>query len=124
MAQILLIEKDLSVSRLYKEEMEEAGFQVLVFRGLSEAMRFLQDRSVDVLVTDESTCAYFSPCWLPMVRRVYSGPVVALSARQGRPRTEKGYCRLPKSSNLEPLINSLRKSTLSTHWGRLPVGSA
>lgn len=124
MVKILLVEKDLSVARLYREEMEEAGFTVLVFRGLGEAMIFLRERSVDVLVTDECTCAYSSPRWLRMVRRVHSGPVVALASPRARPRSEGGCYRLTKSSDLEPLINSLKSSTIGSPWEAKTAGSA
>ncbi|MBI5524511.1 MAG: hypothetical protein HY910_17940 [Desulfarculus sp.] len=117
MISVLIVERDPSVARLYSEELAEAGFSVRVRPGLDAAVADLRRRPAQVLVTDEPSMGGEVGCWLPAARRVHSGPVVVLGLDQRRrPPEGDDLCSLPKSSDLAPLIATLRKKALVMLW--------
>ena len=121
---VLVVEKEAALARLYREELEDAGFRVCVCGGLGEAINFMNRREIDVLVTDENSCFFGHPSWLPKVRSVHSGPVVMLAAGDEVFCKEAGLSTLPKTSDLGPLIRSLRNHSLWPQWGGRTKGTA
>ena len=121
---VLVIEKDPALARLYREELEDAGFGVRVIPGLSQAMALLRASPFDVLVTDESSCGMGYMGWLPEVRRIHHGPVVMLGARRKAKCREQGIALMPKTSDLAPLIESLRDRALWPGWNHTINGNA
>lgn len=117
MPQVLVVEKDPTLARLYHDELQDAGFEVQVMYHLEEALLWMEARRVDVLVTDESSCGHGYNWWLPRVRRVHEGPVVMLSPPGQAKAHEKGLSMLPKTSDLRPLIRSVRAQVLGSLWG-------
>lgn len=124
MLRVLVVERDTVLARLYREELGDAGFRVCVCGGLGEAINFMNRREIDVLVTDEASCYYSHPTWLPMVRSVHAGPVVMLAAGDETPCEDAGISTLPKTSDLEPLIRSLRNHSFWPQWGDRTRGTA
>jgi DNA-binding response OmpR family regulator len=117
MISVMVVERDPSVAWLLDEELAEAGFSVRVLPDLDAALADLRHQPAQVLVTDESSMGGEVGRWLPNARRVHSGPVVVLGLdRHRRPEHCPGLDRLPKSSDLSPLIASLRRQALSLLW--------
>lgn len=116
MLQLLLVERDPTLAWLYKEELEEAGFNVRVSDGLSSARAALRDQPAHLVVGDVNSlgpCLEFS---LPRLREVHSGPMLLLGSVGKRRCRELGLPVVVKSSDLKPLIHTLRKQALPFMW--------
>lgn len=114
----MLVTDNPTLAWLYREELEEAGFRVRVQPGISEAMGSLQDRPADVLVTDDAPVRQGMDLWLRRLRAVHGGGVVILDGALLEASSEKRLCVLDKSSDLRPLISSVRRQALSRMWSR------
>jgi CheY-like chemotaxis protein len=120
MIQVVLVERDPALAQLYFEELSEAGFTVRVKGSLEEACADLRTSPAHILVTDaNSTGAGPAASWLPRLRQVHQGPVLMLA-----PPRRRGDLRQPdlpwvaKTSDLAPLISSLRGQTAAVMWSR------
>ncbi|MCB2186532.1 MAG: hypothetical protein KQJ78_08950 [Deltaproteobacteria bacterium] len=117
MIEIMVVEKDPSLAWLYKEELEEAGFGVRVVHDSERALYELRSRPVHVLVTDDASINGGWESWVGKVRDCHQGDLVVLfSERLPRASGKRGLQLLPKSSNLEPLIRSLKSQSLKFLW--------
>ncbi len=117
MISVLLVERDAAVARLYREELAEAGFVVRVLPDLDAALADLRLRPAQVLVTDRDTVGQRLRAWLPQARQVHDGPVVVLGPlREDREEDGQDLALVPKSSDLSPLIHSLRGQALRLLW--------
>ncbi len=116
MLRLLLVERDPALAWLYKEELEEAGFKVRVSDGLNSARAALRDQPAHLLVGDINSLGPCLELSLPRLREVHSGPMLLLgSVGKGRGR-RLGLPVVGKSSDLKPLISTLRKQALPFLW--------
>lgn len=119
MLQVLVVEKDPVVARLYSEEISEAGFAVQVLPDLGVAMCLLETEPAQMLVTDLGSTGGRIESWLPRVRRLHNGPLIILGPPpRPMPRDDAQLRLLPKSSDVRPLIASLRGEALRMAWSR------
>ena len=119
MLRVLVVEKDPVVARLYREELSEAGFTVQVLPDLGLAMRRLENQPDQMLITDLGSAGGRIEAWLPRVRQLYDGPLFLLGPPPHRlPRDDHQLRLLPKSSDVRPLIASLRGEALRMAWSR------
>jgi hypothetical protein len=117
MITVLVVERDPALAWLFGEELAEAGFSVRVRPDLEAAVADLRQEPAQVLVTDEPSMGGMVGWWLPTARRVHSGPVVVLGLERRRlPEQGPDLQSLPKSSDLAPLIASLRRQALALMW--------
>ncbi len=117
MISVVVVERDPALARLFSEELAEAGFSVRVLPDLESALAGLSQEPAQVLVTDEPSMGGQVGWWLPTARRVHSGLVVVLGLdRRNLPDDGPDLFPLPKSSDLAPLIASLRRQALALLW--------
>jgi len=114
MLNVLVVERDPSLAWLYREELAEAGFAVGVCPNLDGARAWLTQNSADVVVTDLGSLGSDPDAWLPSLRRLFGGPVVFLGESRRRARGAPKV--VPKTSDLSPLIASLRSHVLAASW--------
>ncbi|BEQ15258.1 hypothetical protein [Desulfoferula mesophila] len=115
MLQIMVVESDPSLARLYREELEEAGFRVVVRSDLRRAMHSLKGAPAHVLVTNLDLVGGRLESWMEHLRQVHDGGVVLL----GRPRMSpciEGLSVLDKSSDLSDLVCRLRDMANNAWW--------
>ncbi|KIX12339.1 response regulator transcription factor [Dethiosulfatarculus sandiegensis] len=122
MVKVLVVERDPRLAQLYREELEEAGFGVCVKTDLDSALAQLRSQPAHVMVTDMASMGECPEVWVPLIREVYTGPVLALSALGQRPCTGPGVSTMPKISDLTPLIQSIRGRTASAMWDATLTG--
>jgi len=113
---VLLVERDPSLARLYREELEEAGFGVQVRPDLHGAIKAMQGEPPHVLVTDIDALGGRLEHWMTHLRQVHEGGVVLLGSRARRLPAIKGLSVLPKSSDVSGLVNCLRGMAGSLLW--------
>jgi len=118
MMRVLIVERDPSLARLYREELEEAGFGVQIQPDLRGAIRCLQGQPAHVLVTDLEAVAGRLEYWMGHLRQVHEGGVVLLGRGACRMPTIKGLSVMPKSSDLSGLLACLRGMAGSVLWER------
>jgi len=118
MMRILIVERDPSLARLYREELEEAGFGVRVQPDLRGAIRSLKGQPAHVLVTDLEAVGGRPEYWMSHLRQVHEGGVVLLGRGARRLPAIKGLEVMPKSSDLSDLLTCLRGMAGSVLWGR------
>lgn len=114
MIRVLVVESDPSLAWLYREELQDAGFSVGVCQNLTSALARMRDKPAHVLVTDLNSVGENPDCWLPSLRAVFNGPVLALG--ELRKQCREGIPVVPKTSDLGPLIKSLRGHALRARW--------
>ncbi|MCF8031808.1 MAG: hypothetical protein K9K66_00545 [Desulfarculaceae bacterium] len=114
---VLLVERDASLARLYREELEDAGFGVRVSRDLRGALEIMQGDPAHVLVTDLDTMGSRLEHWMEHLRQVHSGGVVLLASRACRLPSIKGMAVIPKSSDVSGLVERLRSMRGKALWG-------
>ncbi len=114
MIRVLVVESDPALAWLYREELQDAGFSVGVCHSLGSAVARMRHDQAHVLVTDLFSVGDDPEHWLPRLREVFQGPVVGLGEirKQGRLNIPV----VPKTSDLRPLINSLRGHALRARW--------
>lgn len=122
MIQIILVEKDPSLAWLYREELEDAGFKVCVHTRMESALGDLCGCLGRVLVTDLATVDGPLENWLPGLRAVYNGPVVLLTSGPSKASRVFGLPVVCKSSDVAPLINSLRGQLGKILWSQTTTG--
>lgn len=116
---VVVVEKDPAVAQLYREELGEAGFAVQVLPDIDVAMARLAQEPAQMLVTDLGAADGRVHIWLNRLRLVHGGPLFLLGRTRDLPPTEDGELRiLPKSSDIAPLIASLRSEALRLSWSR------
>lgn len=116
---VVVVEKDPVVARLYREELGEAGFAVQVLPDIEVAVVRLAQEPAQVVVTDLGSTGGRFKRWLPQVRQVHGGPVFVLGRTLETPPQEDGELRImPKTSDVAPLIASLRSEALRLSWSR------
>ena len=116
--QVMVVENHPSLARLYQEELEDAGFSVRVRPDLCSAMNALKRYPAQLVITDASSVGSSVDKWLPDLRLVHGGPVVALVPKIGPDLTRPGVMKLPKSSDLKPLIRFLRGHAAAMMWSK------
>jgi DNA-binding response OmpR family regulator len=114
--QVMLVENHPSLARLYQEELEEAGFSVRVRPDLCSAMNTLKRYPAQLVITDASSVGSSLERWLPDLRMVHGGPVVALVPELGVKGARTGVMKVLKTSDLKPLIRYLRGQKASLMW--------
>jgi hypothetical protein len=90
---------------------------------LDSALDQLRNQSAHMMVTDMASMGECPEVWLPLIREVYTGPVLALSALGQRPCTSPGVSTMPKISDLTPLIRCIRGRTASVMWDASLTGT-
>lgn len=116
MLQIMVVESDPSLARLYREELEEAGFEVVVRSDLRWAMRSLRGAPAHVLVTNLDMVGGRLEHWMDHLRQVHEGGVVLLGRRCRRTPAIEGLSLLDKSSDLSDLVDRLRDMANTAWW--------
>lgn len=116
MIKVLVVEKDPSLAWLYREELQDAGFTVGVCDSLEHARACLRETPHHVVVTDLGSVGLDPEAWLPSLRGFFEGPVVVLADRPRRQRRDRHLSVLPKTSDLSPLIASLRGHAIAARW--------
>lgn len=118
MLQIMVVESDPSLARLYREELEDAGFGVEVRSDLRRALRSLKGAPAHVLVTNLDLVGGRLEHWMDHLRQVHEGGVVLLGRRCHRPPSIEGLSVLDKSSDLSGLVERLRDMANTAWWRR------
>jgi DNA-binding response OmpR family regulator len=116
MINVVVVEGDNTLAKLYQEELEEAGFSVRVRQDLVGAVAELRRSPAHVLVTDMATMGCRPEAWLPNLREVFAGPVVALDHSLKNADQCSDLSVVRKSSDLRPLIKYVRSQALKTLW--------
>ncbi len=116
MLSVVVLERDPTLAWLYQEELQEAGFRVTLANDLTSALADLDRGEAHVLVADPFSAGGPPPTWLPRLRRRFQGPVLLLDTPRARATPGPRLKALPKSSDLKPLINSLRTHALQLMW--------
>ena len=118
MLRVLIVERDPSLARLYREELEDAGFGVRVQSDLRSALRSMKGRPAHVLVTDLDCVGGRLEPWMKLLRQVHDGEVVLLGRGARRLPRIDGLSIMQKSSDLTDLVNCLRGMAGSVLWNR------
>ncbi|MBU2519523.1 MAG: hypothetical protein KKB57_18200 [Proteobacteria bacterium] len=118
MLRIMVVESDPSLAQLYREELEEAGFGVVVRSDLRGALRSLKGAPAHVLVTNLDLVGGQLEHWMKYLRQVHEGGVVLLGRRSRRSPSIDGLSILEKSSDLSDLLVRLRDMANSAWWCR------
>ena len=113
METILILENEDILRTLYKEELEDEGYQVLLARSDKEALEFLKKRCPDLLILEYQTePTKFYTTLLYVASEVTNIPVIIYTSY---PRGFIDYvwygeveC-LSKSSNIDNLIEKIRE---------------
>ncbi|MBU4276739.1 MAG: hypothetical protein KKC30_08380 [Proteobacteria bacterium] len=116
MLQIMVVESDPSLARLYREELEDAGFRVEVRSDLRRALRTLEGAPAHVLVTNLDLVGGRLENWMDHLRQVHEGGVVLLGRHCRRPPPIEGLSVLDKSSDLSDLVDRLRDMANTAWW--------
>jgi DNA-binding response OmpR family regulator len=114
----MIIEGNPSLARLYREELEEAGFGVWVSRDLRGALETLRRSPVDVLVTDLDTVPGRPESWVAALRQIHDGEVLLLGRGTRGLGRIKELRVMEKSSDLSSLVTTLRGMASSLLWSR------
>lgn len=114
----MVVESDPSLARLYREELEDAGFGVVIRSDLRRALRSLKGAPAHVLVTSLDLVGGRLEPWMDHLRRVHAGGVVLLGRRRRRSPAIDGLSVLDKSSDLSDLVNRLRDMANTAWWCR------
>lgn len=112
----MVVESDPSLARLYREELEEAGFGVVVRSDLRRALRSLKGAPAHVLVTNLDLVGGRLDHWMEHLRQVHEGGVVLLGRSRRTSPCIKGLSVLDKSSDLTDLVDRLRDMANSAWW--------
>lgn len=123
MYQVMVVEKDPALAKLYQEELGDAGFKVVTSPDLNQALASLLRKPAHVLVTDVDMVGMRPNAWLRSLRRYHPGGVLLLDRRRRCSQTLGGMDVMAKSSDLSPLVSRLRSMAGSVIWGR-PAGVA
>ncbi|MEW5914670.1 MAG: hypothetical protein AB1814_19100 [Thermodesulfobacteriota bacterium] len=118
MLRVMVIEGNPSLARLYREELEEAGFGVWLCRDLRGAVESLRRSPVDILITDLDTVPSRPEYWLGTLRQVHDGEVLLLGRGNRRLGRIKDLRVVDKSSDLSSLVTTLRRLAPSLLWNR------
>lgn len=118
MLRIMVVESDPSLARLYREELEDAGFGVAVSPDLRGGLRSLKGAPAHVLVTNLDLVGGRLEHWMSLIRQVHEGGVVLLGRRTRRPPAIDGLSVLDKSSDLSDLVTRLRDMANTAWWCR------
>lgn len=118
MLQIMVVESDPSLARLYREELEDAGFGVVVRSDLGRALRSLKGAPAHVLVTSLDLVGGRLDRWMEHLRQVHEGGVLLLGRRGHSPPCIEGLSVLDKSSDLTDLVDRLRDMANTAWWQR------
>ncbi|MCB2226253.1 MAG: hypothetical protein KQH53_06200 [Desulfarculaceae bacterium] len=116
MMRVVIVERDAILARLYREELEEAGFGVRVSPDLRSAVRIMEGDPAHVLVTDLDTMGGRLDHWMDHLRQVHSGGVLLLASRARRLPAIKGLSVIPKSSDVSGLVSRLRSLCGEALW--------
>lgn len=115
MMNVLVVEPDRAVAWLLQEELEEAGFGVLVCRDREQAALSLRHKRTDVVLgdaDDEHNDPYPDLTCLAQARNC---SVVLLGPRDCQPR-EGMPLMIRKSADLGPLIKWLHGHAAKSRW--------
>ncbi len=116
MLSVVVLERDPTLAWLYQEELQEAGFRVTLAPDLTSALAGLDRGQAHILVADPFSAGGPPRTWLPRLRRRFRGPVLLLDNPRAQGPPGRGLKALPKSSDLKPLISSLRTHALQLMW--------
>ncbi len=119
MIQVVVVEGNRTLAKLYLEELSEAGFAVRVRPDLEQALLDLRHSPAHILVADQESAGSHPRRWLERVRRVHAGPLLVL-AQPRRLREPAGgdWLRVEKKPDLSGLIASLKGQTAAVMWTR------
>lgn len=113
METILVLEKENNLRTLYKEELEEEGYQILLAKNDKEALKMVEENNLDLIITDyhiPPTSFYMS--MLHTANKIKDIPVIILS---GYPRNRVNFALnetieyLIKSPDLKNFKNKVRR---------------
>lgn len=118
MMQVMVIEDDPSLARLYREELEEAGFGVWISQDLGGAVASLRQKPVHILVTDLDAVRGRLDHWVSSLRQVHRGGVLLLGRGSRKLPSIKGLQVMDKTSDLSDLVSTLRGMAGSILWSK------
>jgi hypothetical protein len=119
MIEVVVVERDRALGRLYQEELSEAGFDVRVRRGVREACACLRSQPAHILVTDLNSVEGSLSGGLADLREVHRGPLFLLGpAKARRDLPSSDLPLIDKSSDLSGLICHLRGRSLGVMWSK------
>lgn len=118
MLNVVVIEGDAALARLYREELEEAGFTVRLCRDSSQALSELRTKPAHVVLTEPHAVLGDLGHWLDQLRSLHNGGVVMLGQPPRRGPAPRACKFVPKSSDLSPLIQSVRGQAIKAVWLR------
>lgn len=116
MLRVLMVESDPTLAWLYREELRDAGFLVEITRDLKSAKAAMRAHRPHVLVTDIGSMGRAPEAWLPQFRREFSLPVVLLGEGKAFCGQRRETRIVPKTSDIKPLIDSLRGHAVKVLW--------
>lgn len=119
MIEIVVVERDRVLGRLYQEELSEAGFGVRVRRGVREACVSLRHAPAHILVTDLNSVEGNLAGGLADLREVHRGPLFLLGpTKASRHLPALDAPLIEKTSDLSGLICHLRGRSLDAMWSK------
>jgi hypothetical protein len=119
MIEVVVVERDRALGRLYQEELSEAGFGVRVRRGVREACACLRRQPAHILVTDLNSVDGNLAGGLADLREVHRGPLFLLGpAKARRDLSVPDLPLIDKSSDLSALICHLRGRSIDAMWSK------
>ena len=117
MSTVLILEKEDILKKLYREELEEEGYRILLVEDEKGALKMLEENVPDLIITNyqiPSTESYIS--MLHMANKIKGIPVIIYTAFPREMIDADSYKMtdyLVKSSNLNELKNKIREMVIS-----------
>ncbi len=116
---IMLVQKHASLARLYREELEDAGFRVRVRPDMASAVAALERQPAQIVIMDAAVQGHQMERCLASLRKVHPGPVLALGSAVHNPLCGLGFHgvqMVPISSDLRPLLCSIKGQAAAMLW--------
>lgn len=117
MLQVLVVENNSSLAWLYREELEDLGFSVRVSSDLPSAMIALAAQPAHLVISDTSALGPRPRQALVKLKKCHTGPMLLLASGRKGPDCLAGVPVLHKTSDLGPLVRSVKGHVLQVFWG-------